>query len=79
MGMVKVFVHHTESFNGEWTNEEREFSRVLNVGEFVALSMSGAWLRVELVVHCPFKAPVEAEVYGTRSNDAHVQAIKALG
>ena len=73
----KVFVH-TQSAKGkaDWVNQERVFLRVPIVGEFFALDSSSPWFRVDLVVHCPFKAQYAAEVYATQVN--HSEVLKAL-
>jgi len=62
--MPKVFVHTLGPGDSDWRNEGREFVQVPRVGEHFALSaQSPSWYRVELVVHVPYKAAYEAEVY----------------
>jgi hypothetical protein len=61
--MVKVFLHYKKDDKGEWINEERHFARLPCVGEYVALSTSSLLYRVYAVVHCPFEAEFEAEVF----------------
>lgn len=61
--MARVFLHHKDKPNLEWINEEREFNRIPCIGEYVALNFSSPWYRVYAVVHCPFDAEVEAEVF----------------
>ncbi len=66
--MTKVFLHYKEQpdVSSEWTNEERTFARLPCVGEYVALNEDGPWYRVYLVVHCPFDAGIDAEVFTVR-------------
>ncbi len=59
-----VFVHVPKPGAQDWWNEGRTFARLPVVGEYFALAWDGPWYRVEAVVHCPFKADYEAEVYG---------------
>jgi hypothetical protein len=61
--MAKVYLHHKENDEGDWINEERQFTRVPCVGEHVALASNSLYYRVFAVVHCPFEADFEAEVY----------------
>ena len=67
--MPKVFVH-TQSARGkcDWDNEGRDFLRLPVVGEYIALSSTGEWHRVDLVLHCPFEAGYAAEIFATRVN-----------
>jgi hypothetical protein len=61
--MAKVFLHYKSKPGGEWINEERHFVRLPCVGEYVALGATSTWHRAYLVVHCPFDAEFEAEVF----------------
>jgi hypothetical protein len=74
--MTKVFLHYRNSPGGDWINEERTFSRLPCVGEYVATDVASAWHRVYLVVHCPFDAEFEAEVY-TVAGPSSTEAISA--
>lgn len=60
--MTKVFLHHKDD-KDQWVNEERHFARLPCVGEYVALHTTSPLYRVYAVVHCPFDAGFEAEVY----------------
>ena len=50
----------------DWDNSSREFLRLPIVGEYLATDWNSDWYRVELVVHCPFKAEYAAEVYAVK-------------
>lgn len=70
-----VFVHYKDERNSNWQNIGRYFSRVPTVGEYFALSDTGPWYRVEIVVHCPFDdAEFEAEIFGIKVD--HLQVLK---
>ncbi len=75
--MANVYLHYKETPEHGWTNEERQFTRVPCVGEYVALSMSSIWVRVYAVVHCPFITEFEAEVYAIAPPNARLDAIQA--
>lgn len=72
--MAKVFVH-TQSGKGksDWKNDSREFLRLPVVGEYFALSSTGEWFQVDLVVHCPFDGQYAAEVFGTQIDHLEVK------
>lgn len=72
--MAHVFVHTHTAGKTDWNNQGRDFTRVPVVGEYFALEATGEWYRVELVVHCPFTAEYEAEVYGVQVD--HAEEIK---
>jgi hypothetical protein len=61
--MARVFLHTRpmEDYRGE--NTPRDFARIPAVGEYVATAVAGPWYRVRLVVHAPFSAEYEAEIY----------------
>jgi hypothetical protein len=61
--MAHVFVHTRSQGKMNWTNQPRDFTRVPVVGEYFALDVSSPWYLVQLVVHVPFKAEYEAEVF----------------
>lgn len=71
--MAKVFLHTTDSIDADyadWKNEEIEFSRVPFVGEYVCLSTTGTYYKVQSVIHCVSNDPhefsgLDAEVYAT--------------
>ena len=76
--MVKVFFHYKTLESPEWQNEERLFTRVPVVGEYVALSWSAEFHRVYAIIHCPFEGShFDAEVYSVYSPGAHISAIDA--
>jgi len=60
---MKVFLHTRSKGKHDWKNESRQFGRLPVVGEYVALEATSPWYQVQLVVHCPFEADYEAEVY----------------
>lgn len=66
--MTRVFLHYRETAQEGWTHEERHFSRLPSVGEYVAVSPQSPWHRVYAVVHCPFEADFEAEVFTDRDS-----------
>jgi hypothetical protein len=75
--MAKVFVHYRDrDSGGEWVNLSLEFVRLPIVGEYVAISETSEWLRVYAVVHCPFPASFDAEIY-MALDSTHLEAIEA--
>jgi len=77
--MVKIFFHTRTSGQRDWKNEEREFSRVPSIGEYVCLESPHEDLhRIELVVHTPFHCPYDAEVYAVAENHLEVM-VSACG
>ncbi|ESQ08428.1 MAG: hypothetical protein N838_22180 [Thiohalocapsa sp. PB-PSB1] len=74
--MSNVFLHVTSRpTDSRWDNSPREFMRLPVVGEYVATESSGPVYRVVLVVHCPFEATYDAEVYAVK--DDMTAALKA--
>lgn len=75
---MKIFFH-VKRGTAHWEpNEIREAVTVPRVGEFVAFDSPGEeWLRVQLVVHIPFKADCDVEVYGIPVT--HLEALKTVG
>lgn len=68
--MANVFLHTRPNSTGfDWTNDFREFARIPVVGEYLATDVTSRWYEVRLVVHTPFKADCEAEVYADEVPD----------
>ena len=59
---MNVFTHHKDT-QDQWVNLGKEFKQVPSVGDYVALESAGPYYKVEVVVHCPFHAEFNAEVY----------------
>lgn len=72
--MAKVFLHTRETNQVEWSNEVRDFARVPVPGEYLALDVTSPWYRVGLVVHVPFPADWEAEVYAEKVDHLKVMS-----
>jgi len=69
---MKVFLHTRHQGKRDWNNESREFGRLPVVGEFVAPDWNSEWYQVQLVLHCPFEAEYEAEIYAVEID--HIEA-----
>jgi hypothetical protein len=78
---MKVFLHTRRPGKFDWANESRNFGRLPVVGEFVALASDSPWYQVQIVVHCPFEAEYEAEVYAVEIDhtEAKQRAFNAEG
>ena len=83
--MAKVFLHTTDSIDAEyadWKNYEIEFSRIPIRGEYVCLSTTGIYYKVQAVVHCVSNDPnefdgLDAEVFATL--DEHSEQAEFIG
>lgn len=74
---MKVFLH-TRSQANRWKNESRPFERLPVVGEYVTLEATSPWYRVQLVIHCPFEAEYQAEVYAVEIDHSEAKS-RAFG
>ncbi len=63
---MRVFLHTRTEGMADWTNEYRDFARIPAVGEYLTLSSTSEWYEVQLVVHIPFDAECDAEVYAVQ-------------
>ena len=70
---MKVFLHTRHTRKSDWNNESREFGRLPVVGEIVALDWNSPWYKVQLVIHCPFEAQYQAEVFAVEVDHAEAQ------
>lgn len=61
--MARVFLHTRPQGDHRSQDTAGDFGRVPVVGEYIAPGPTSAWYRVCLVVHVPFPAEYEAEVY----------------
>lgn len=73
---MRVFLHTKKSGLGEWVNERREFAQLPAVGEYLTTSTTGAWHRVEVVVHTPFPCEFDAEVFALEVD--HLEVLGAF-
>jgi hypothetical protein len=72
---MKVFLHTRSQQQRDWLNEPREFARIPDVGEYIAVSSDSPWFKVELVLHTPFECEFDAEVYAVAHD--HLDVLKA--
>ena len=73
---MKVFLHTRSPKQRNWLNEERDFSHIPVVGEYVATSCDDPWFKVELVAHTPFPCDFDAEVYAVAAD--HLEVLKEI-
>lgn len=64
--MMKVFLHTRNIGEFNWINELREFARIPVEGEYLTLSSTSDWYKIQLVVHTPFECDCHAEVYAVK-------------
>ncbi|WP_406945747.1 hypothetical protein ACJA3J_05725 [Halobacillus sp. SY10] len=74
--MAKVFLHIHDEGESNWENLYYDFGRVPTESEFLATSNDSEWYKVELVVHTPFSAELEAEVFAVKVSQREVKRDK---
>ena len=60
---MKVLLHTRRQGQEEWGKDSREFARIPQTGEYLALSSGSPWYQVRLVVHKPLPCNYSAEIY----------------
>lgn len=76
---MKVFVHIRGSEDKTWHNEGREFAQVPRVGEYFAMAVDSPLYEAKVVIHCPFEAQFDAEVYAVEAGRNHGQLWRRAG
>lgn len=76
---MKVFVHIKETNGKVWHNEGREFVQVPHVGEYFAMAVDSPLYEAKVVIHCPFDAQFDAEVYAIEAGRSHSQLLRRAG
>ena len=70
---MKVFLHTRSDGMSDWKNEDRDFARIPNIGEYLSLSSDSPWYEVQLVVHTPFETSYDAEVFAVEVDHMEVK------
>jgi hypothetical protein len=70
--MKKVFLHIRKSDNDEWTNLDKSYARVPNVGDYILSDHNSPIYHVRLVILCPSESDVDAEVFAVEEDSENV-------
>lgn len=74
--MKKVFLHVRKSDIDDWTNLDKSYSTLPNVGDYILSGQNSPLYHVRLVILCPSESGVDAEVFAVEEDSVNIIKMK---